>query len=78
MENQTIILDVSGMTCNNCVRHVREALEQVTGVGEVQVDLGAGRATVKHQGEVALASLIAAVDDAGYEAKLHGSGRTGL
>jgi copper chaperone CopZ len=70
MENQTIILDVSGMTCNNCVRHVREALEQVAGVGEVQVDLASGRVTVKHQGETAPASLIAAVDDAGYEAKL--------
>lgn len=69
MESQTIILDVSGMTCNNCVRHVHEALEQVAGVGEVQVDLSAGRATVKHQGTVALASLIAAVDEAGYEAK---------
>jgi Cu+-exporting ATPase len=69
MEIQTIILDVSGMTCNNCVRHVREALEQVAGVGEVQVDLGTGRATVKHQGATALASLIEAVDEAGYEAK---------
>jgi len=69
MENQTVILDVSGMTCNNCVRHVREALEQVAGVGEVEVDLGAGRATVKHHGGATLASLIAAVDDAGYEAK---------
>lgn len=69
MENQTIILEVSGMTCNNCVRHVREALEQVTGVGEVEVDLAAGRATVKHGGATELASLIAAVDDAGYEAK---------
>jgi copper chaperone len=72
MENQTIILDVSGMTCNNCVRHVREALEQVAGVGSVQVDLGVptGRATVKHQGNAVVESLIAAVDDAGYEAKL--------
>jgi copper chaperone len=69
MENQTIILDVSGMTCNNCVRHVREALEKVAGVAEVEVDLGAGRATVKHGGGAVLASLIAAVDDAGYEAK---------
>ena len=68
MENQTIILEVRGMTCNNCVRHVREALEQVAGVGEVAVDLAAGRATVKHGGDAALASLIAAVDDAGYEA----------
>jgi copper chaperone CopZ len=74
MEDQTIILDVSGMTCNNCVRHVREALEQVAGVGEVAVDLGTGRATVKHRGATALASLIAAVDDAGYEAKPSSTG----
>jgi copper chaperone CopZ len=69
MENQTIILEVSGMTCNNCVRHVRAALEQVAGVGEVAVDLEAGRATVKHGGAAVLADLIAAVDDAGYEAR---------
>jgi copper chaperone CopZ len=69
MENQTIILEVSGMTCNHCVKHVRAALEQVAGVAEVEVDLGAGRATVKHHGETELASLIAAVDDAGYQAK---------
>lgn len=68
MENQTV-LDVSGMTCNHCVKHVREALENVEGVAAVQVDLEAGRAIVKHDGSAALASLIAAVDDAGYEAK---------
>lgn len=73
MENQTIILDVSGMTCNNCVRHVREALEQVAGVGAVEVDLSSGQASVKHQGGALLSSLIAAVDDAGYEAKPHQS-----
>lgn len=72
MENQTIILEVSGMTCNNCVKHVREALEQVAGVAAVEVDLSAGRATVKHRGETELASLIAAVDDAGYQAKPRG------
>ena len=71
MENQTIILEVSGMTCNNCVRHVRVALEQVAGVSEVEVDLGTGRATVKHCGAAALESLIAAVDEVGYEAKPH-------
>lgn len=71
MENQTTLLDVSGMTCNHCVKHVREALEGVPGVGEVQVDLGAGLATVKHDGTAEISSLIAAVDDAGYEAKPH-------
>jgi copper chaperone CopZ len=72
MENQTTVLDVVGMTCNNCVKHVREALQKVPGVGEAQVDLSTGRATVKHDGSATLPSLVAAVDDAGYEAKAHG------
>jgi copper chaperone CopZ len=71
MENQTTVLDVTGMTCNNCVKHVREALQKVPGVAEVQVDLSAGSATVKHDGSAALGGMIAAVDDAGYEAKAH-------
>ena len=68
MEKQTV-LDVTGMTCQNCVKHVREALEEVLGVGEVQVDLSAAQATVKHDGSAEVSSLIAAVDEAGYEAK---------
>lgn len=60
-------LKIEGMTCQNCVKHVRQALESVPGVATVEVDLESGRATVT--GEAALSDLIAAVEDEGYEAR---------
>ena len=58
---------IGGMSCNNCVRHVGDALKAVPGVSAVEVSLPDGRATVTH-GDVAPAVLIAAVESAGYEA----------
>lgn len=38
---------VEGMTCQNCVRHAREAAESVSGVAGASVDLDAGRLRVR-------------------------------
>jgi len=43
-------LRVTGMTCDNCVRHVRQSLEAVPGVCAAEVDLAAGRARVESDG----------------------------
>jgi copper chaperone len=59
-------LSVDGMSCEHCEQTVAEALEGVAGVTGVSVDLDGGRATV--EGEAAAADLVAAVEDAGYEA----------
>jgi copper chaperone len=59
-------LQVSGMTCNGCVKHVTSALREVPGVTAVEVDLAAGRAKVV--GEAPVAALITAVTEAGYGA----------
>ena len=68
MSNEST-LEVRGMTCNNCVRHVSQALRGLPGVDEVQVDLAAGKARVQHDpGRVSVAELVAAVEGAGYEA----------
>ncbi len=66
---ETLELDVRGMTCGNCVRHVTEALEGVPGVvsAEVVLDPGAAKVTVK-AGKADMAALVAAVKEAGYEA----------
>ena len=58
-------LRITGMSCNNCVRHVSEALRGVPGVTKVEVTLP-DRATVEHAG--AAQDLVAAVESAGYEA----------
>lgn len=61
-------LKVEGMTCQNCVRHAREALEAVPGVSSAEVDLDSGTAVVQHEG-ADLEAMIAALDEEGYPAK---------
>jgi copper chaperone CopZ len=62
-------LRISGMTCNGCVKHVTTALRDLPGVTAVDVDLASGCAKVVHDPEASpVASLVAAVDAAGYEA----------
>jgi copper chaperone len=61
-------LRITGMSCNNCVRHVDEALRAVPGVTGVEVSLPEGRAKVEHTAQAAPPALIAAVESAGYEA----------
>ena len=61
-------LRITGMTCNNCVRHVDKALRAVPGVSAVQVSLEGKRAEVTHDDATPFDSLVQAVESAGYEA----------
>jgi copper chaperone CopZ len=68
-------LDIRGMTCNGCVRHVGEALRAVAGVSGVDVSLADNRARVIHDPATApIANLVGAVEAAGYEASCHATG----
>lgn len=60
-------ISVTGMTCQNCVRHVREALAALPGVQSAEVDLDGGYATLETEREVPRGELSAALDEAGYE-----------
>ncbi|WP_112312819.1 heavy metal translocating P-type ATPase [Pseudogemmobacter bohemicus] len=60
-------LIIEGMTCASCVARVERALKTVPGVTAANVNLATERATVT--GTAALASLIGAIADAGYEAR---------
>lgn len=66
--SHTVTLKISGMTCQHCVKHTREALEKVAGVESAKVTLEAGQAVVK--GSPDTGALIQAVKDAGYEASV--------
>lgn len=66
----TIKLKIDGMHCSGCVNAVRRVLEATPSVSAVSVDLDAGRATVEASAGIDPALLIAAVEDAGYDAKV--------
>ncbi len=57
-------VQITGMTCANCVHHVTRAIEGVPGVAAVRVNLATETATI--DGEAALADVRAAVQKAGY------------
>jgi copper chaperone CopZ len=57
---------VKGMTCGHCRDAVTEEVQQVPGVQGIEVDLAAGRLTVRGE-DVSDAAVRAAVDEAGYE-----------
>ena len=80
IENQTIIaekrkgviqmkktLNIEGMVCMNCVKHVDKALREVQGVQNVTVSLENKSAQVQLGQDVTDAVLRTAVEDAGYE-----------
>ena len=63
----SVELAIEGMTCASCVGRVERALKALPGVTEANVNLATERATVK--GTADAATLIAAIDDVGYEAR---------
>ena len=63
-----IQLEVKGMSCQHCVKAVTDALAAIAGVPAVEsVNLDAGLAVI--QGSASVDDLIAAVKQAGYEAR---------
>ncbi len=64
-------LEVRGMTCDDCARHVTRALRSVAGVLSVQVPhWSAGKAEVIAGGEIPAEALEEAVARAGYRARV--------
>lgn len=59
-------ITVTGMTCANCVRHVRDALADLPGVSGVEIELASGRATFEVAREIDTATLRAALEAQEY------------
>lgn len=66
MNTQT--LSVSGMTCDHCVRAVKQEVGELDGVTDVAVELGdPSTVTVQSTSELSHDALVEAIDEAGYE-----------
>ncbi|MGI6536875.1 MAG: heavy-metal-associated domain-containing protein [Caldicoprobacterales bacterium] len=63
----TKTLHVEGMSCNNCVRHVEEALKEVSGVKSAKADLKSKSAVIELTQDIEDKALIEAVEEAGYK-----------
>lgn len=64
----TVTLSVSGMTCEHCVRAVKQEVGEISGVTQVDVELGTpSTVTVQSTEPISHQDLVAAIDEAGYE-----------
>ena len=61
-----IQISIAGMSCENCVRHAREALTALAGVAAVEVMLEPGEARI--DGDVGDEVIRQALDEEGYKA----------
>jgi Cu+-exporting ATPase len=69
---RTIALDIEGMTCASCVNRIERYLRRVDGVDSAVVNLATERATVQAEDSVTTEQLLAAVEAAGYDARVLG------
>ena len=51
--SSTCTLDIGGMTCASCVRHVEKALSRIDGVDSAEVNLATEAATVSFDPQTA-------------------------
>lgn len=67
---RTLVIDVEGMHCENCVRTVRTALQQAPGVEKVDVRLGDQQARVTFDPQAASGpALLRVIKAAGFGAR---------
>ena len=59
---------VSGMTCEHCVRAVKQEVGEISGVTQVDVELGTpSTVSVQSTEPISQQDLVAAINEAGYE-----------
>jgi mercuric reductase len=63
-------LVISGMTCDSCATHVRQALEEVPGVRAAQVSYPKGTARLTLAPDTPMTALVSAVTALGYRARV--------
>ncbi len=61
-------INIEGMSCGHCVKHVENALMEVLGVEKVEVNLEGKYAIVELMHEVEDSLLKEAIEEAGYDA----------
>ena len=59
---------VTGMSCSHCEASVRSEVSKLDGVERIEVSAADGRLVIDSSAPLAHADIVAAVDEAGYEA----------
>ncbi|MDD3207048.1 MAG: heavy-metal-associated domain-containing protein [Erysipelotrichia bacterium] len=60
-------LRIEGMSCNHCVNHVKNALLEIEGIIDVEVNLNSKTAVVISKQDIDDSEFEKAIDEAGYK-----------
>ncbi len=63
--------DITGMTCSNCARHVHDAVSKLDGINQCEVNLLLNQLSVDKDASLSSETIIEAVKNSGYGAKLY-------
>ena len=67
LEVKTLTLNVKGMMCEHCVKHVKDACEKVSGVSSATPSLDNNNVVIEYVGKLNLELVIENITKAGYE-----------
>lgn len=67
LDIHTITLNVKGMMCEHCVKHVKDACEKVSGVSSATPSLDDNNVVIEYVGKLNLELVIENITKAGYE-----------
>ena len=72
-KQEKIIIKISGMSCQHCVQHIENALQQNNGVDKVLVDLNEEKAYIEYDPSIINEdNLLQVIKDTGYEGTVSG------
>ncbi|NIZ40651.1 cation transporter [Entomospira entomophila] len=61
---------ITGMSCGHCKRRVEDAVNHLSSVKEAIVSLEEGSLVIHSEAPIVIEEIIAAIDEAGYDAQL--------
>ena len=64
----TLIIRISGMKDEHCVRTVANAIQDLPHIGHIEILLEKGKASVEHGRLIEPEDILQAIEDAGYPA----------
>ena len=65
----TTTLTITGMRDEHCLRLVTNAIQDLPGIGHLEISLETGAATIEHGAFVSAADIYQATEDAGFGAR---------
>lgn len=67
---ESSVIKIGGMSCQGCVRNITGVLTAVPGVATAEVSLEAAEARVSFDPQIVVrGALVAAIEDAGFDAE---------